>query len=73
MPLVIYNFNDTYNSDKNIFSIIDSNSHKTKNIKHKIITRYDIQIKIYILSAYKRYLLILIKMLMLLILRFIEY
>lgn len=45
MPLVIYKINDTYNSGKNIFSIIDINGHKTKTIKHKIITSYDILVK----------------------------
>jgi len=44
MSLVIYKFNDTYNSGKNIFSIIDSNKHKNKDLNSKAITNYDIQI-----------------------------
>ena len=45
MSLVIYKFNDTYNSGKNIFSIIDSNINKTKNVDKKTITNFDIRIK----------------------------
>jgi len=45
MPLVIYKLNDSYNSGKNIFSIIDSNDHKPNSLKNKIITSYDISIK----------------------------
>lgn len=45
MSLVIYKLNDSYNSGKNIFSIIDSNDHKNKSLDNKIITSYDIRVK----------------------------
>jgi len=45
MSLVIYKFNATYNSGKNIFSIIDSNNNKNENLKNKTITNYDICVK----------------------------
>lgn len=45
MPLVIYKFNDTYNSGKNIFSIIDSNINNVKSLDEKIITNFNISVK----------------------------
>ncbi|MCB2294757.1 thiol reductant ABC exporter subunit CydC [Clostridium algoriphilum] len=44
MSLVVYKFNDSYSSGENIFSIIDSNSHKPKNLKNKTIASYDISV-----------------------------
>ena len=45
MSLVIYKFNDTYNSGKNIFSIMDSNIHTFKSFENKIVTNFDILVK----------------------------
>lgn len=45
MNLVIYKFNDTYNSGKNIFTIIDNNKNQFKILEDKEIISFDISIK----------------------------
>jgi len=45
MPLVIYKLDDTVNSGKNIFTIIDSNTYKIKSLEKSAITNFDISIK----------------------------
>lgn len=45
MPLVVYKLDDTVNSGKNIFTIIDSNTYKIKSLEKSAITNFDISIK----------------------------
>ena len=44
MPLVVYKLDDTVNSGKNIFSIIDSNNYKIKGLEKSVIRNFDISV-----------------------------
>ena len=45
LPLAIYKFDETYNSGKNIFTIMDSNSSKAKEYENKTLKNFDLSLK----------------------------